>query len=435
MSPMSVQTPPAIRPMTNKEIRRARKRFGDNPPVLCMVGQSDCKVWGLTTTERLRRMVKVFGIVDIREEGDPLPTEGRVVLVRADYAIEDRVVNALIGRSFGTILMSGNEEGADDQTVPVAAHVDAADAAETVRVLVEGRLPDDEAVLSDVVVARPIEIGSAYSRKLRKREEPYVLQLNEGSIETIENRIFAGAYKGITDFITKYAWPLPARWVTRQAVRFGWTPNAVTMASLILVFVALVLFMQGYFLTGILVGFVMTFLDTVDGKLARVTLTSSRWGNTFDHSIDLIHPPFWYAAWCYGLFASGYADGMSYLLNAALWIVVGGYVIGRMEENYFNKLFGIQIHTWRPVDSFFRLITARRNPNITILLLAALAGRPDIGFLLIALWTIISIVFHGVRIIQAALLGEQRLRSWLMEPAQGLTDEDRSPAVIRGATG
>ena len=41
----------------------------------------------------------------------------------------------------------------------------------------------------------------------------------------------------------------------------------------------------------------MTFLDTVDGKLARTTLTSSKWGDIFDHGIDLVHPPFWYVAW------------------------------------------------------------------------------------------------------------------------------------------
>jgi phosphatidylglycerophosphate synthase len=45
----------------------------------------------------------------------------------------------------------------------------------------------------------------------------------------------------------------------------------------------------------------MTFLDTVDGKLARVTLTSSRIGDVLDHGLDLLHPPFWYLAWGIGL--------------------------------------------------------------------------------------------------------------------------------------
>jgi len=415
MSSMSFQTEPANKPMTNKEIRRTRQSFGGNPPVLCMIGRSDCKVWGLTTKQRIGRMVKPFGIRDVREQGDPLPTDVPVILVRADYVLEDRVINALIGRHFGTILVAENPESEGGKTIPVAAYVSAADAPEVARILGEDHLADDEAVPSGVTLARPIEIGSAYSRKLRKREEPYVLQLNNESLHQIENRIFAGAYKGITDFITKYAWPLPARWTTRLAVRFGWSPNAITMASLVLVFIALGLFMQGFFLAGIIVGFAMTFLDTVDGKLARVTLTSSRWGNTFDHSIDLIHPPFWYAAWWYGLYSAGLVND-ALLLNVALLVVTGGYVIGRMQERRFNKRFGIQIHTWRPIDSFFRLITARRNPNIVILMLAALVGRPDIGFLLIALWTAISVTFHGVRLFQASQLGKDNLQSWLMEP-------------------
>ena len=32
----------------------------------------------------------------------------------------------------------------------------------------------------------------------------------------------------------------------------------------------------------------MTFLDTVDGKLARCTIASSKLGNIFDHGIDLV---------------------------------------------------------------------------------------------------------------------------------------------------
>ena len=79
------------------------------------------------------------------------------------------------------------------------------------------------------------------------------------------------------------------------------TPNQVTAASLVLVVVAGVLFARGEFAWGLVAGWIMTFLDTVDGKLARVTITSTKLGNVFDHGIDLIHPPFWYFAWGMGL--------------------------------------------------------------------------------------------------------------------------------------
>jgi phosphatidylglycerophosphate synthase len=75
----------------------------------------------------------------------------------------------------------------------------------------------------------------------------------------------------------------------------------------------------------------MTFLDTVDGKLARVTLTSSRIGDVMDHGLDLIHPPFWWWAWGIGL-------GAGHALPTA--IVVGGYLVGRALEGAFLARFG-----------------------------------------------------------------------------------------------
>ena len=61
----------------------------------------------------------------------------------------------------------------------------------------------------------------------------------------------------------------------------------------------------------------------------------------------------------------------------------------------------MEIHVWRPIDSQFRLITARRNPNMVILVAALLFPRPDVGLELVALWTLVSLIFHAVRLAQA----------------------------------
>ncbi len=389
----------------------------DSPKVVAMVGSSDALIWGLTTEQRLRRSLKNLEIQAVLRAGEPLPTEGTIVLVRADYAIEDRLITALVDHEPGVVLAVAKD--GTRERFAVAAHVDAADA-ETVAERLAGSRPLTELALApNLKVVEPGELGSTYNQKLRKREVPFVLEVRDESIRAIENRIFAGAYKGITDFVTKYAWPLPARWVTRQSVRLGLSPNSVTALGLVLVFVTLWLFMQGHFLTGIAVGWLMTFLDTVDGKLARVTLTSSPWGNVFDHGIDLIHPPFWYWAWWYGLHQTVPEAAAMPMLDVALWIVLIGYVVGRLEEGLFIKAFQIQMHTWRPVDSFFRLITARRNPNMAILTVAALFGAPAIGFLLIALWTVLSLLFHAVRITQAFMLHRDGgLKSYLTEPLE-----------------
>jgi phosphatidylglycerophosphate synthase len=178
------------------------------------------------------------------------------------------------------------------------------------------------------------------------------------------------------------------------------------------------LFAEGYFLLGVVAAWFMTFLDTVDGKLARVTLTSSKLGNVFDHGIDLVHPPFWYVAWYFGV-AAGATEGQTLLLAGAAWVAVIGYVVGRLQEGFFLWRYGVELHAWRPVDSAFRLVTARRNPNLAILTVAAVAGRPDLGLLAIAAWTILSLLFHFLRIgqaLQRARSGEP-IRSWLAEPS------------------
>jgi hypothetical protein len=103
---------------------------------------------------------------------------------------------------------------------------------------------------------------------------------------------------------------------------------------------------------------------------------------------------------------------------AALWIIIAGYVLGRVQEGIFIWLYRIEIHTWRPIDSWFRLITARRNPNLFILTIAALLDRPAEGFLAVAIWTMLSFIFHCWRIAQAGwqrMMGHQPY-SWLTEP-------------------
>jgi phosphatidylserine synthase len=187
-------------------------------------------------------------------------------------------------------------------------------------------------------------------------------------------------------------WPRPAQAATHWCARHGVHPNAVTIVSAVLAVAAALLFARGAFGIGLVVAWAMTFLDTVDGKLARVTLTTSRIGDVMDHGLDLIHPPFWWWTWGIGLGAGhGFATA----------IVVGGYLVGRALEGAFLARFGFETHSWRPVDGLFRTITARRNPNLILLSVGAAARRPDLGLVMVALWTLASLVFHALRLVQA----------------------------------
>jgi phosphatidylglycerophosphate synthase len=254
-------------------------------------------------------------------------------------------------------------------------------------------------------------LDDGYNDTLRKREPPFLMRLTPANLPAIERRVFGASYKGVTDLVTLYLWPAPARAVTRLCAHLGITPNQVTSASLVLVLLAMWAFWTGHYAWGLAAAWPMTFLDTVDGKLARVTLTSSRWGNVFDHGIDLIHPPFWWWAWIVGLPAAGFALDAASLV---LWTIVAGYVLQRVEEGIFMAGFKMDMHVWQRFDSRLRLITARRNPNLIILTVAVLLGRPDLGIVVVALWVVVCLVIHALRIVQAALARRHGpLRSWL----------------------
>jgi phosphatidylglycerophosphate synthase len=225
--------------------------------------------------------------------------------------------------------------------------------------------------------------------------------------------MFMGTYKGATDLITKHVWPRPAFLATRWLAARGITPNMVTFLAAVLVFLAFWLFLEGRFGLGLAAAWLMTFLDTVDGKLARTTLTSSKWGDVFDHGLDLVHPPFWYVAWGLGLAHAGHAlDDQTFSMVIAA--ILGGYVLQRVMEGIAIKWLGLEIHIWRKVDTVFRQITARRNPNLLILTAFTLAGRPDWGLLAVAWWTVICLALHGLQLAQA-LMAKRRapLESWM----------------------
>ena len=99
-----------------------------------------------------------------------------------------------------------------------------------------------------------------------------------------------------------------------------------------------------------------------------------------------------------------------------LWTIIGGYIAQRVIEGLFIKRFdGMHIHVWKRIDSQFRLITARRNPNMVILVAALLIQRPDTGILLVAWWTTASLIFHAVRLAQASEQAARGVKivSWL----------------------
>ncbi|MGI8612141.1 MAG: CDP-alcohol phosphatidyltransferase family protein [Sphingomicrobium sp.] len=362
------------------------------------VGSNSARLFGLDARARACRLASNAGF-KCADAVEP----GRAALIASlDYAWDPAWLTEMANRPSSVLTLAGQ---------PVLAHVPVGGPAlaPIAHALANGDLASLDGL--EPVAAETVELSY---RKLRKRDRPFVMPLDAADPDAVERAAYDASYKGVTDALTLYLWRRPAFYLTRWAAEAGLTPNMVTAAGFVLCLLAFWLFWEGHYWLGIAAGFVFMVLDTVDGKLARCTGTSSEWGNLFDHGIDLVHPPFWWWAWIHGLQAYGRPLEPIYA-TMLLWAIVGGYVAQRLIEGVFLRRHGMHIHVWRPIDSQFRLVTARRNPNMVILFAALLFGRPDVGIELVALWTIVSLIFHAVRMAQATVRSEQggQVVSWL----------------------
>lgn len=387
----------------------------------------DVTLWGLDPKERLHRQLNEVGKIagdDFKniswvDHVGKLPSSGRVLLFNGSFIFENRTVEAVTATQ-DRVLQHGGETA--------AAFVEADLAASVI-----GHMRDHEVGLPDGLTVISTEDLKAFDTNLRRSTKPLLEPVSTARKEELENKLYGNAYRGITDLVTKFAWPKPAKRMVHVCAGLGLTPNMVTTIGLLLVIATCFLFAYQYYAWGLLAGWIMTFLDTVDGKLARVTINSSKFGHLYDHLIDLIHPPFWYIIW--GGSLVGFSGALGLSLDQMNWAIVIAYISGRIVEGLFPLLGSCDVFTWRPVDAWFRLITARRNPCMILLTLSLLVGRPDWGFIAVTFWTVLTTLILNLRLAYGvfARLRYGPLSSWLSVENVATGPNARSYAIF-GAT-
>lgn len=228
-----------------------------------------------------------------------------------------------------------------------------------------------------------------------RRNVPFLLErvADDTHRAELEKRLFHLNYKGSTDFMTKWVYP-PIVWqLTRLCIRWKITPNMVTIFSIFLTILAVPLFAYQYWFAGFIAAYGMTILDSVDGKLARLTLTDSPIGNILDHGLDIVHPPFWYAAWAAGLLADG---SQAPLYTATIWLIFF-YIADRLALMVAKARFKRGLHALTTLDGTVRTFIARRNVNLVIFTLGVAVGLGSAAFLFITVWQGLTFAWHAAR--------------------------------------
>ncbi len=374
------------------------------PLFVYLLKDTETLLWGLSGRSRLQRMLEAKEGVALVEALEQIPDESTVLLLLSDYLYDPRLLANLLS---GSDQLALKASASDDI---VAVRIAAGDASQA-RQELSGE--SEASLLVELPSVLPEELVKAYDARLLKYDPPEILAINEANKKQLENELFNGSYKGITDIVTKWLWPVPAKAVVRFCVKQKITANQVTLLSLVLAILAGVAFAYGFLISGLIMGWLMTFLDTVDGKLARVTVSSSKIGDILDHGLDLIHPPLWYLAWASGIAGVWMSPA---LVMPLFWIILVAYIGGRLCEGAFDLwVASFRLFLWQPFDSYNRLITARRNPNMVLLTTSLIFDRPDLGLYAVAVWHVLSTIILFGRVLMAVKekkrVGE--LETWL----------------------
>lgn len=402
---------------------------------------SPLRVFGLTLVERhLRALARIAERIDeVCIDGDPGPLPGdlarrfRLRFERADGPAGARLAAYAAAAGRPVLAIAGNSL-VDARLFPALADAsgtrvaeDDQDGRRTALLRLEAdapaAIPDGAANLAEIADAL---LASGQATRFTQEEFPGFIAVLRRTLPfflfTLEDRaavarcerfLFWSNYKGSTDLFTRYVYP-PLVWLmVRPLARARVHPNAVTLLSILFTFAAVPLFATAAWIPGFLLAYAMSVLDSVDGKLARLTFTDSKLGNLLDHGLDIVHPPLWYVAWALGLSAGSLAAPV---FEAALWMT-GFYVADRLVLAIYRNIFRRGLHTHAPIDAWVRSFISRRNINLPLFTVGVIAGLGEPVFYLVVAWQAATLAWHAGRTFWILVVEKARPGSAPARPA------------------
>lgn len=297
---------------------------------------------------------------------------GGGLFLQADCYLDPRILAALMKRSRPAVVIDSNPPA---ERLPLLSNVP--------------RLAD-AFVVGPRILGEPVETFdvatiNAYIRSMRRTIHPIWFPApSPANIACAEDLILDSATKGTPDIPSILQAPLET-WITRHLCRTRVTPNAVTIFSSAMGAVMTVLFARGYLWAGLLLALVFGVLDGVDGKLARVkmeTTAAGEWEHYIDHALEFS----WWLALGYSLGALPFG-----------WLIIGGDLLGKLVSH------PVKLHTGKPLYDFsrfeqrLRLVGARRDIYVGMLLIGMIVGAPRLAFIACGWWSIITAAIQSVR--------------------------------------
>jgi phosphatidylglycerophosphate synthase len=312
--------------------------------------------------------------------------EHSLMVLEGDGIYDERVLKTLLTSPHSLAIYGRNHE-----ETPVAVVIHASDR----KFLTDHPLHLQQLFQQDTppgwLKTLSIDEMDSYIPELRQTAVPMLRKLrHKRCIRAIENAMYENTFKGVMDFIATFIYRLPVRELTRWLAPTRVTPNQITAVSVFCSFAAIPLFAMGWLWTGLAVAFTFIIADSVDGKLARLTIRLSKVAGHVDHVTSPLFEACYYLAW--GWYFS--AGTFSTLPGQAGVLLSCFYVLDKITTSVFGLTFRRSLLDYQPWDARFHLIAARRTINLFIMTLGCLFQMPVVALYVITLWMFVTLLWH-----------------------------------------
>lgn len=296
----------------------------------------------------------------------------RFIVIAADLLIDDRLIAWLAAQNADVMLSQRDGERPETAAALSAAALEAASAeAAHVKVVAADSLPTYwESMHGDV----PLHLRRIASE--RDVEEAWPVLLDYIQRRTLE-------------LPAQYFDPFFENLIVRRLAPTAITANQVTLVTTALGFAVALLYLAGWLRVGVLLAIFVEVLDGVDGKLARITRTTSKAGE-YEHILDFFYENAWWLA--LGRFLATHGSPLAW--TAAL-VMVAFDLTDNVVYSIADVRWGRSVDNATPFLSRFRLIGGRRNIYTWMFLPGFFLGVPALSFYLAVAWAGVTAAVHA----------------------------------------
>jgi phosphatidylglycerophosphate synthase len=366
----------------------------------------------LTFRDRTGANVTVGDILDCLA-ALKVASDGRVLIVFADFYCDERLLRSLAGAQTNSALIDSDPPSI---IAPLLENSDGHFSGLLCAALLssewlsrknrDGTLVEE--ITLDMLAGRMARVDAArqqaYIQSMRRSVRPVFFPAPSLERRPLAERLLRDAtQKGVLDFPALLHAPIE-KWLVSHLCRTSLTPNQITLGTGVLGLGVTLLYAGGYLWAGVLLALVIGVLDGIDGKLARLKAQTTKLGKK-EHDLDYFVETSWWAALAYHFHATGQIR-YAYVIFGAFFAFDR---LERVAKQAVQRRIGRNLDDFAPFDRLVRIVAGRRNIYTWLFTFFLVIGAPATGFIWLCGWGMASAVIHILRALQVGFADQDKV--------------------------